>query len=148
MGPHSQLEDKASTHLCIDGQKGLTPERKRLTLTKDALDKPTPKNTVLTLCMKAWNADIFLGNFSMFHFVFAFRDARLPISDKLSNHFRAAGINGCLDLHRCNLAYSVNIILLFRILTIFLRAAKQLPSRILNIQFGLKSHQMGIQVKI
>ena len=46
--------------------------------------------------VKAWVADIPL-EYSMFHFALVHWRARILISDRLSNNFRAAGASGHLD---------------------------------------------------
>ena len=93
MAPHSQFENRARFHLCIHEQKRPTPERRRLSLTQDTLEKPISVGLVLTLVMKAWIADILLEN-SIFHFLLVHWVARMPISDRLSNNFRAVGTIG------------------------------------------------------
>ena len=57
VAPHSLFKDGTRPHLCINEQKRPTsePERRRLSLTDDALGQPKPKDLVLTLVMKVWN---------------------------------------------------------------------------------------------
>ena len=52
---HSQYENEAISHLCIDYQNQSTPECRRLSLTHDTLEKPI--GLVLTLGKKAWIFD-------------------------------------------------------------------------------------------
>ena len=71
----------------INEQKRPTPACRQLSLTKDALCLPIPIGLVLTLCMKAWIADIL--EYFMFHCVFVHWALQIPISDTLSNSFRS-----------------------------------------------------------
>ena len=77
-------------------QKRPTPKRKRLSLTHDAVGRPILIGQMLNLCRKEWIADILL-EYSMFHFIFVHWDARMSISDRLFNNFRAAGTDGRLN---------------------------------------------------
>ena len=81
----------------MDVPKRPTPERRRLSLTQEALDRLMPIGLVLTLGMKSWSPEI-LSEYSMFHLVFVHWATQVPISDRLSRRFRAAGTNGCRDL--------------------------------------------------
>ena len=96
VAPHSQFEKGARPHLYIGKRNRPTPERRRLSLTQAFLGKLISKGLSLTLGMKAWSADV-LCEYSMSHLVFVHWAARMPISDRLSSSFRAAGINGRLD---------------------------------------------------
>ena len=78
--PHLQFENGARLHLCIDEQHRSTTERRRLILTQDAQGKSI--GLVLALGMKACIADTLL-EYLMFHFVFAYWAARMPVSDSL-----------------------------------------------------------------
>ena len=97
LAPHSQFGKGARPHLYMDEPKRPTPERRRLSLTQEALGRLMPIGLVLTLGMKSWSPEI-LSEYSMFHLAFVHWATRVPIVDRLSSSFRAAGTNGCLDL--------------------------------------------------
>ena len=73
------------------------PARKRLNLTQDVLGRLIQRGLELALGMKAQTLDK-LSKWSAFNLCLVYCFSRMFSSDKLSNSFHAAGINGRLDL--------------------------------------------------
>ena len=95
--PHSQFNEGARPHLCMDEWNRPTPVHRRLSLTQDVRGKPMPTSLAPVPCTKARSLEAF-SQFSVFDLWFVHSEVRMPSLARLSKRFRAAGTNGCLDL--------------------------------------------------
>ena len=77
-------------------QKRPNPKYKQFILTQNAEEKPILKALLLTLGMKEWIADV-IFEYLMFHFVFVYWAAWMPISDRQFIILRAAGTSKSLN---------------------------------------------------
>ena len=94
--PRSDADVRVLSQHFILSSKKIRPERRRLSLTQNALCKPIPIGLVLTIKIKEFIDDKLL-EYSMFHYVFVLWATRMHNSDNLPNIFREAGSNGRLD---------------------------------------------------
>ena len=95
--PHSQFGDMASPHLCMNEWNRPTPVRRRLSLIQAARGKPIPTGLAPVPGTKARSLKAFL-QYSVFHLLFVYSEARMPSLARLSKRFHEAGTNGRLDL--------------------------------------------------
>ena len=95
--PHSQFDEGARPHVCMDEWNCPTPARRRLSLTQAARNKPIPTGLALVPGTKARSLKAFLQYF-IFHLRFIYSKARMPSLARLFKRFRAVDTNGRLDL--------------------------------------------------
>ena len=95
--PHSQFDEGARPHLCMDEWNRPTPVRRRLSLTQAARGKPIPTGLAPVRGTKARSLEA-PSQYSVFHLRFVHSEARMPSLARLSKRFRAPGTNGRLDL--------------------------------------------------